>query len=252
MAIWRIAAAFAAMLSMSAASITINAAEISVLSTTASKEALLELVPMFERASGHRVNITYGGGVDMTNRVRGGIAVDLFIGPAEFTDLLLREGKLVAGSRVDFARSSTGVAVRAGATRPDIGTPEKLRAALLAAKSVSYSAGASGIHFVKVLERLGIAQQVQSARVAPRPGELVGAVVARGAAEIGVQQISELLPVEGIDILGPLPGELQQVIVYGASALPLSTQHEAAMEFVAFLRSGHAAPVIRKKGMEPL
>ncbi len=252
MAVWRIVAAIAALLSMGAASKPINAAEIVVLSTTASKEALHELVPMFERASGHRVNITYGGGVDMTKRVRGGIAADLFIGPAEFTDALLKEGKLVAGSRVEFARSTTGVAVRAGVARPDISTPEKLRAALLAAKSVSYSAGASGIYFAKVLERLGIAQQIQAMRVAQRPGELVGAVVARGAAEIGVQQISELLPVEGIDILGPLPDELQQAIVYGASVLPSSTQHEAAKEFVAFLRSGHAAPVIRKKGMDPL
>lgn len=252
MVIRRIAAVCAAILSIGAASVTTNAAEITVLSTTASKEALHELVPMFERASGHRVKITYGGGPGMADRVRGGIAADLFIGPAEYTDALLKEGKLVARSRVDFARSSTGVAVRAGAPRPDISTPEKLRAALLAAKSVSYSAGASGIQFVKVLERLGIAQQVQSARVALRPGEQVGAVVARGAAEIGVHQISQLLPVEGIEVLGPLPEELLQAIIYGVSVLPSSTQHEAAKEFVAFLRSKHAAPVIRKKGMEPL
>ena len=252
MAIRRNVAAFAVLLNMAAAANMSSAAEIVVLSTTASKEALHELVPMFERASGHRVNITYGGGGDMTNRVRGGIVADLFIGPAEFTDALLKEGKLVAGSRVEFARSSSGVAVRAGAPKPDISTPEKLRSALLAAKSVSYSAGASGIHFARVLERLGIAQQIQAVRVAQRPGELVGAVVARGAAEISVQQISELLPVEGIDILGPLPDELQQAIIYGASVLPSSTQRGAAQEFVAFLRSGQAAPVIRKKGMEPL
>ena len=176
---------------------------------------------------------------------------DLFIGPEEFSDPLLKEGKLLTGSRTAFARSSTGLAVRAGAPKPDISSPEKLKRALLAAGAVSYSTGASGMHFVKVLERLGIADVIAAKRIAPRAGELVGAVVARGDADIAVQQISELLPVPGIDILDPLPAEFQQTISYGATAFPQSTQREAAQAFVNFLRSAAARAVLREKGLDP-
>jgi len=223
-----------------------------VLSTIAAREALHDLGPMFERASGHTVDIEFQSGPKLAERVRAGVDGDLFIGPAEFSDALLAEGKLVAGTRVEIARSGSGVAVRAGAPRPDIGTPEAFKHALLAAKTVSFSGGASGIQFLNALERLGIAEQVKAKKVTPQPGELVGAVVARGAAEIGVQQKSELLPVTGIDIVGPLPGDLQTVIVYAASVLPRSTERAAAQEFVRFLRSAEAASVIRAKGMDPI
>ena len=225
--------------------------EIVVLSTISAKEALIELVPEFERASGHRVNITYAGGPGLANRIREGAHGDLFIGPEEFSGPLIEAGRLLAETRTAFARSTTALAVRAGAPRPDISSPEKLKNALLAAGSVSYSAGASGIHFVKVLERLGIAEAIAAKRVAARPGELIGAVVARGDADIGVQQVSELLPVAGIDILGPLPAELRQTIVYGATAFPQSTQREAAQAFVSFLRSDAARAVLRRSGLEP-
>jgi molybdate transport system substrate-binding protein len=230
---------------------TAQGAEIVVFSTISCKEALLELVPEFERASGHKVNITYAGGSGLSNQIREGTRGDLFIGPEEFSGPLLAEGRLLAGSRTAFARSTTGLAVRAGAPKPDISSPEKLKGVLLAAGSVSYSAGASGMHFVKVLERLGIADAIAAKRVAPRPGELVGAVVARGDADVGVQQISELLPVSGIEILEPLPAELQQPIIYGATAFPQSTQREAAQAFVSFLRSKAAHAVLRKKGLDP-
>jgi molybdate transport system substrate-binding protein len=226
-------------------------AEIVVFSTISCKEALLELVPEFERESGHKVNITYAGGSGLSNQIREGTRGDLFIGPEEFSGPLLAEGRLLAGSRTAFARSTTGLAVRAGAPKPDISSPEKLKSALLAAGSVSYSTGASGMHFVKVLERLGIADVIAAKRVAPRPGELVGAVVARGDADIGVQQISELLPVSGIEILEPLPAELQQPIIYGATAFPQSTQREATQAFVSFLRSKAAHAVLRRKGLDP-
>ena len=230
---------------------TAQGAEIVVFSTISCKEALLELVPEFERASGHKVNITYAGGSGLSNQIREGTRGDLFIGPEEFSGPLLAEGRLLAGSRTAFARSTTGLAVRAGAPKPDISSPEKLKSALLAARSVSYSTGASGMHFVKVLERLGIADAIAAKRVAPRPGELVGAVVARGDADIGVQQISELLPVSGIQSLDPLPAGLQQPIIYGATAFPQSTQREAAQAFVSFLRSKAAHAVLRRKGLEP-
>ena len=236
---------------MSLAASSAQSAELIVFSTISAKEALIELVPEFERASGHKVNITYAGGSGLSKQILGGKLGDLFIGPEEFSGPLMKEGKLLAGSRIDFARSSTGLAVRAGIAKPDISSPEKLKSVLLAAAAVSYSEGASGMHFVKVLERLGIADVMANKQVPPRAGELAGAVVARGDADIAVQQISELLPVPGIQILDPLPLEFQQTIIYGATAFPQSIQREVAQAFVNFLRSEAARVVLRKKGLDP-
>jgi molybdate transport system substrate-binding protein len=227
------------------------AAEIVIISTTASKEALVELIPLFERASGYTVAATYGPGSEMGNKIRSGLTGDLLIAPSEFTDPLMKEGRIVAGSRVDFALSGSAVAVRAGAPKPEIGSSASFKQALIAARTVSYSRGASGLLVVDVIERLGIADLVKQKTVVPEPGELVGAVVARGAAELGIQQLSELLPVSGIEIVGPLPAELQRSIVYGVSVLPGSKEPEAARAFVVFLRSPTAASVLKKKGMDP-
>jgi molybdate transport system substrate-binding protein len=250
MAFSRIAATVG-VLSVLIGATTVQAAEIVVVSTIAVKESLIDIVPMFERASGHKVNITFGSGPIVFEQVRAGATGDLFLGPDEFSEPLLKEGKLVAGSRVDFAHSGASVAVHAGAHKPDVSTPERFKAALLSAKTVSYSRGASGLFFVRVLERLGIAEEIRAKLVAPKPGELVGAVVARGEAEIGIHQLSELLPISGIDIVGPLPAELQRKIVYSAFAFPASTQQEPARMFVTFLRTGVAGAIIRRKGMEP-
>jgi molybdate transport system substrate-binding protein len=242
----------AGVLSMIVGVTAAQAAEIVVLGTTAAKEALVEIVPLFERASGHKVNITFASGPRMVERIRTGATGDLFIGPDEYNEPLLKEGKLVAGSGVDFAHSLTGVAVRAGAPRPDISTPEKFKSALVAAKTVSFSGGASGIHVVNVLDRLGINDAIKAKHVAPQGDEPVAAVVARGAAEIGIHQISQLLPVPGIDIVGPFPGDLQKIIAYAATVLLGSTQREAGSAFVTFLRSPPAAAIIKKKGMDPV
>jgi molybdate transport system substrate-binding protein len=225
--------------------------KIVVLSTIAFKEALIELIPDFERESVHKLDVAFAGGPITAEKVREGAVGDLFIGPSEFSDALLAEGKLVAGSRIPFAISGSAVAVRSGAAHPDISTEEAFKRTLLAAESVAYSRGASGIQFLRALERLGIAEAVKAKHVAPQPGELVGKVLVRGGAAIGVQQLSELLPVGGIDILGPLPKALQVPIVYAASVLPQSKERAAAQEFVRFLRSPAAAGIIRKKGMEP-
>jgi molybdate transport system substrate-binding protein len=249
MAFSRIAATVG-VVSMLIGATAVNAAEIVVVSTTAIKESLIDIVPLFERASGHKVNITFGSGPTVFERVKAGATGDLFLGPDEFSEPLLKEGKLVAASRVDFAHSGASVAVHAGAHKPDVSTAEKFKAALLAAKTVSYSGGASGLFFARVLERLGIAEEIKAKLVVPR-GEPVGAVVARGEAEIGIHQLSELLPISGIDIVGPLPAELQRKIVYSAFAFPASTQQEAAHMFVSFLRTGVAGAIIRRKGMEP-
>jgi len=243
-------AATVGVVSMLIGATAVEAAEIVVVSTTAIKESLIDIVPLFERASGHKVNITFGSGPTVFERVKAGATGDLFLGPDEFSEPLLKEGKLVASSRVDFAHSGASVAVHAGAPKPDVSTAERFKAALLAAKTVSYSGGASGLFFARVLERLGIAEEVKAKLVVPR-GEPVGAVVARGEAEIGIHQLSELLPISGIDIVGPLPAELQRKIVYSAFAFPASTQQEAAHMFVSFLRTGVAGAIIRRKGMEP-
>ncbi len=237
---------------MSLASTSAQSAELVVYSTISAKEALIELVPEFEHASSHKVNITYGGGADLSKRISAGLQGDVFVGPEEFSGALLQEGKLRTGSRVAFARSTTGLAVRAGMPKPDISTPEKLKNVLLAARAVSYSAGASGMHFVKVIKQLDIEAAIVAKRVTPKPGELVGAVVARGDADIAVQQISELLPVPGIQILDPLPPSLQQTIVYGTNAFAQSTQHDAATAFTKFLRSAPAQTVLRKMGLDPI
>lgn len=229
-----------------------RAAEIVVYSTISCKEALIDLVPEFEHASGHKVNITYGAGPDLLKQIREGLKGDVFVGPEEFSGPLLAEGKLAAGSRAAFARSSTALAVRSGAPKPDISSPDKLKAALLGAKGISYSAGASGINFVKAAERLGIKDAIVAKRVAAKPGELMGAVVARGEADIAVQQISELLPVKGIEIIGRMPGDLDQPIVYGTNVFSTSTQKEGGQAFIRFMRSPPAQKVLREKGLDPV
>lgn len=227
-------------------------AEIAVISTTSPKEALIEIVPLFERASGHKVNITYGAGSEMGGQIRSGATGDLLIAPGELVGPLIKEGRVLARSVVNFARSGSSVAVRAGAPKPEISSPEQFRDALIAARTVSFSRGVSGLLFLKMIARLGIADRIKEKAVMPQPGELVGAVVARGDAEMGIQQLSELIFVPDIDIVGPLPRELQEEIVYGASMLLGIKQPEAAKEFVKFLRAEIAASIIRKNGMEPI
>jgi molybdate transport system substrate-binding protein len=220
-----------------------------ILCTISTKEALMELVPEFERTSGHPVDITYQAAPALIERIHKGLRGDIFIGPEEYSGPLLEEG--ILRSRTAFARSTTGLAVRAGTMKPDISTPEQLKRALLAAGSVAYSEGASGMQFVKAMEALGISAAITAKRAAARPGEMVGAVVARGAADIGIQQISALLPVAGIDIVGRLPAALQEVIVYGTNAFAQSSEREAAEAFTNFLRSAGAHDVLRRKGLEP-
>jgi molybdate transport system substrate-binding protein len=160
---------------------------------------------------------------------------------------------MVAGSRVDLARSAIGIAVREGAPRPDIGSAVALKQTLLAARAISYSkTGISGVYFPTVLERLGIAAQVASKVLIPPSGVPVGEVVAKGDAEIGVQQISELLPVPGIEIVGPLPAELQKLTVFSAGLFTAASEPKVAESLIMLLTSPAARPVYQRKGMEPV
>jgi len=221
---------------------------IKVMASAAFREAFLELVPQFERASGHKVTTLWVPSVQMMTRLKGGETVDLVILSAASLDELVTAG--IIANRVDLARSGIGVAVRAGAPKPDISSGEAVKRAVLAAKSVVYSTGPSGIYLAGLFERMGIAGQVK-AKLKQVQGEPAGGVVARGEAEIGFQQVSELLPVPGIDIVGPLPPDIQQITAFSAGLHVAATEADAAKALVQFLTAPAAAPVIRKKGMEP-
>jgi molybdate transport system substrate-binding protein len=206
---------------------------------------------MFERASGHKVAVSFLSGAVLPVKVKEGAQADLLVTTPETIDDLVKAGKVVAGTRVDFVRSGAGVAVRAGAARPDIGTAGAFKAALMAAKTVGYSQGPSGVHFMTVLARLGITDQVKAKGVVPPLGQRVGTLIAEGKAEIGVQQITELLQIPGIDFVGPLPKELQANIVYATATPTSAKQSAAAAALVTFLSSEPALPVIKKVGLEP-
>jgi molybdate transport system substrate-binding protein len=233
-----------------------SAAEMRVLITTAMKAAIDELGPGFEKASGHTLRITYGPSGALAKRIAGGEAVDLVILAGGIDDLV-KQGKVVADSRRDVARVRIGVAVRKGAPKPGIGTVEAFKQTLLKAKSVAYvdpaAGGASGIYLAKVLERLGILKEVNAKARLARGGteDMVSAIVARGDAEIGLQQISEIMSVAGAELVGPLPDELQTVTVYTAGVPGTAKEATAARALIAFLTTPAAAAVYKTKGLDP-
>jgi molybdate transport system substrate-binding protein len=223
-----------------------------IICTMSCKEALIELVPVFEREKGYAVDVTYGAGPTLAKQISSGVQADIFVGPEEFSGPLIEKGRLVGASRTAFAHSGAVFAVKEGTPMPDISSPQKMKEALLAANAVCYSRGASGIHFEQACERLGIADLVAAKLVKPRPGEMVGPVLVRGEADIGVQQPAELLPVPGVVIVGPLPPELRQTIVYGATEFTGSTQREGDQAFVDFMRSHAAREVLHETGLDPV
>ena len=246
---WSKAFAFASLLALTAS--TANAAEVTVIASTAMREVMDELVPMFERASGNKIAISFLSGSLLPVKVKEGAQADVVVTTPATIDDLVAAGKVGANTRVDFVRSGAGVAVRAGAPKPNVATPDAFKAALLAAKTVGYSQGPSGVHFMTVLERLGITAEVKAKGVVPPLGTRVGTLIAEGKAEIGVQQITELLQIPGIDFVGPPPKELQANIVY-ATAMPTSAKEKAgAAAFVKFISSEPARPLIKKVGLEP-
>jgi molybdate transport system substrate-binding protein len=232
-------------------------AEIKVLSTTAMKMVFEELAPRFEQETGNRLAVTLGPSLVLEKRVGEDEAADMAIlGSAGAKDLIAR-GKIVAGSAVDIARSSIGIAVPKGAPKPDISSAESFKRAMLAAKSIALSkpvgGGASGAHMAKVFERLGIAEAMHAKAKYGAGGAagLAGLVVARGEADIGIQQMAELLAVPGIDVVGPLPAELQSVTTFTA-AIPANASHAAAGRLlIEFLTAPLARSVIKAKGLEP-
>ena len=222
-----------------------------MLCTNGVKSLMLDVVSAFERTSGTRVVITWGATNSLLKDLEGGAGGDLAILTAEAIDDLMSGGRVVAGSRVDLARSGIGVAVRKGAKRPDIASPEALKRALVAAKSVAHSkSGMSGIYFPTVLARLGIADAMKAKIVIPDPGTPIGEVVAKGEAEIGIQQISELLPVAGIEIVGPLPAALQKITTFSAGVLTAAKEPDVAAALLKFV-AAEAPRLLKQKGLEP-
>ena len=228
-----------------------NAAEIRVLSSNAIKEAYLELVPQFEKATEHKVTTTWAPTVDIMKRMAAGETFDLVIMASDGIDKLTQDGKLVSGSRIDLVKSGIGVAVRQGAPKPDLTSGDAVKKAVLAAKSIGYSTGPSGVYLAKLFERMGVADELKPKTKVVTPGVPVGTLVASGEAEIGFQQISELLPVAGIDYVGPLPADIQHTTVFSGALHTGARETEAARALVKFLTTPEAVPIIKAKGLEP-
>jgi len=225
-----------------------EAAEVKVLSTVGMQPATPELFAQFEAASGHRVVVTYGLAAVLKTKFLEGAPADVLILTAPMIDDLGKQGKVVPESKKDVARSGVGLAVKAGAPKPDIGTPDALKAEVLAAKSVGYSReGASGVAFAKVMERLGISDQVKAKY--KDTGTKAGEMVAAGEIELVAAQIPELKAVPGAEVVGPLPAELQTVTIFSVGLASSAQDAAAARALIEFLAGPRAAPVYKAKGL---
>ena len=243
-ALYGIAAALAAFLAPAA-----SAADIKVIASNAVREPYRELVPVFEQSTGHKVTIDWGGTVDIVKRVAGGEVADIVVIPAARIDDFVKQG--VLAGRVDLARSGVGVAIRAGAPRPDISSTAALKQALRAAKSIVLSSGPSSLYLPTLFEKMGIADEIKPKIIQIGPGLPVGETVARGEGEIGFTQISELMSVKGVDYLGPLPADVQLITVFSAGLHAAAPAPDAARALMKFLTAPEAAPVLKRHGMEP-
>jgi molybdate transport system substrate-binding protein len=217
----------------------------------ATRQVLADLVALFHRCSTHRVTVESVGGVDAARRVQAGEAFDAVVLAAHAIDQLIAAGRIVAGSRVDLVRSGVAIAVRAGAPRVDIGSEDAVRRAVLSARSLSYSTGPSGVHLATVFERWGIAKDIQPRIVQAPPGVPVGQLVAEGRVELGFQQLSELMHLPGIVVLGPLPPAIQIITTFSGGLSATSMQPDAVRAMLDFMASPAAAEAKRGNGMEP-
>ncbi|WP_295853088.1 substrate-binding domain-containing protein [Tardiphaga sp.] len=232
------------------------AAEVHVMISGGFSAAYQQLVPQFEKATGNTVVTAYGPSMGETPqaipmRLSRGEPADVLIMVGYALGDLIDKGRVAADSRVDLADSPIGIAVKAGASRPDISTPESLKAALLSAKTVAYSDSASGVYVsTEMFGKLGITEAMRD-KARKIPATPVGEIVASGDAEIGFQQISEMKPVKGIDIVGPLPPELQKITVFSAGLSSAAPQPDAGRALIAFISSAQAAPVMIATGLDP-
>lgn len=228
-----------------------QAAEITVLSTQATEQSTKELLPAFEKASGNTVKISYTGTLDAKKRIAAGEHFDVLVMASPDIDDFIANGTLAPGSRVDVAKSGVGVGVKAGAPKPDISTTEAFKKALLAAKSIGYSTGPSGMYVLGLFDRLGLADQLKPKLKQTPTGVFVGTITASGEVEIGIQQVSEMAQFAGVDYVGPLPGDIQKMTVFSSGIAAKAKDAVAAKALVKFITAPEAAAVYKKRGMEP-
>lgn len=225
--------------------------ELKGISSMATRQVLADLADAYSREAGVRVAIESVGGVDAAKRVAAGEPFDAVILASDAIDRLIASGHVLPDSRVDLVRSGVAVAVRAGAPAPDISSEEAVRAAVLAARSISYSTGPSGVALARLFERWGIADAIQGRIVTPPPGIPVGSLVARGEVELGFQQLSELIALDGITVLGGLPPAIQIVTTFSGGVCATSTQPQAVRTLLAWMASPAATAAKQRQGMDP-
>ena len=221
------------------------------ISSMATRQVLADLVAAYQQQPDVVVTIESVGGVDAARRVQAGESFDFVVLASDAIDKLITSGHIDAHSKTDLVHSGVAVAVRAGAAHPDISTEDALRQAVQSAHSLSYSTGPSGVALARLFERWGIADEIKSRIVQAPPGVPVGALVARGDVELGFQQLSELIHIEGIDLLGPLPAAVQITTTFTAGLCPGSSQAAAARGLLDFMASPAAAEAKQRQGMEP-
>lgn len=228
----------------------VQAAEIIILANQGAVSAVRDLAPAFEKASGHKVVVSFEQGLAMDQKINSNAPADLVSQFLDQFDDLIKRGKVVPGAYAEYARAGNGLAVKAGAPKPDIRTPEAFKQAMLNAKSIGYSNAGTGPFNTKLFQRLGIYDQVKD-KIKIIEGRPVAAAVAAGDVEIGIQQTNVIQPFPGTDYVGPLPAELMEFGHFGVGLLTVSKEPEAATAFMKFMTSPEAAPLIRKSAMEP-
>jgi molybdate transport system substrate-binding protein len=225
-------------------------AALRMISSMAAREVLAALAEQFQQQTGIEVVAEAAGGVDVAQRVARGEAFDVVVLAANVIDKLIAEGQLRDGSRVDLVRSGVAIAVRRGAARPDVSSEAAVRDAVAHAASLSYSTGPSGVYLEKLFQRWGLLDAIRARIVVPPPGVPVGSLVADGRAALGFQQLSELMNLSGVDVLGPLPPEIQTMTVFSGGVTCASTRSEQARSLLTFIAAPNATVLKQRYGME--
>jgi len=232
-----------------------NAAEIKVFSTIGVKSVLEELIPKFEKSSGHTLNVTWSTAALLTKRVETGEQADALVLIKNNVESLLKEDKIVPGTETLFGQSIFAVGIKTGTPKPDISTPEAFKKSLLSAKGVSYSnpasGGASGVYIAKQIDKMGIADQLKDKTKFPPSGGFSGTLLISGDADMAIQSKPELLSIPGVEVIGPLPGDMAFTVIYAAGVQSGAAQADAAKAFVYFLKSPEAQAVFKAKGYDP-
>jgi molybdate transport system substrate-binding protein len=221
-----------------------------LLSSMATRDVLREMASRYQADTARAVDCEAAGGVDVAKRVQGGEAVDIVVLASNAIDKLIEQQKLIAGSRVDLVRSGIAIAVRANSPRPEVGTEDAVRNAVLAAGTLSYSTGPSGVYLEKMFERWGILEAIRNRIVVPSPGVAVGSLIASGTAELGFQQLSELKNVPNIEVVGPLPPEIQSMTTFSGGISVSCADPAAARQLLEFMVSPATAAAKLRHGME--